>query len=202
MMKLESQKLTRAFPNFKTLIEDSHVTGGDPQGLLEHWIENRQPIVRAIKKPGTLLDIGCANGFLLTCLQFWSEHQITPYGIDIDKISILAARALLPEYANHFATLSLEHLTKCIDFGLPESFDYVYWNVWDGLDFVDPLYKRYAENAFAAVRDGGRVILGFYDTNHDAIRRQLEWLVGRFGAYRQKLTLDVIFAWWDCELLA
>jgi SAM-dependent methyltransferase len=182
MMKLESQKLTRAFPNFKTLIEDSHVTGGDPQGLLEHWIENRQPIVRAIKKPGTLLDIGCANGFLLTCLQFWSEHQITPYGIDIDKISILAARALLPEYANHFATL--------------------YWNVWDGLDFVDPLYKRYAENAFAAVRDGGRVILGFYDTNHDAIRRQLEWLVGRFGAYRQKLTLDVIFAWWDCELLA
>ncbi len=198
-MNLESQKLMRAFPNFKALIEGSHVTGGDPQGLLEYWIQNRQPICDAIEKPGTFLDIGCANGFLLACLQLWSAHQITPYGVDIDAGSLAMARDLLPEYASHFAQLSLGALPTRANLGLPTGFDYVYWNVWDGLDFDEPLCQTYAENAFAAARGGGRLILGFYDTDHGAVRRQLEWLVGRFGAYSKRLKLDTEFAWWDCE---
>jgi 16S rRNA G1207 methylase RsmC len=181
------------------LIEGSHVTGGDPQGLLEHWVENRKPICGAIEKPGTLLDIGCANGFLLACLKLWSEHQITPYGVDIDAGSLEVARGLLPDYASHFVQCSLEKLSERFELGLPTRFDYVYWNVWDGLDFNEALYQTYAENAFDAARGGGRLILGFYDTDHDAIDKQLEWLVGRFGAYRKRLKLGTEFAWWDCE---
>jgi SAM-dependent methyltransferase len=196
-MNLESQKLMLAFPNFKALIEGSHVTGGDPQGLLEHWTQNRKPIVSAIEKPGTLLDIGCANGFLLACLQLWSEHRITPYGIDVDAGSLEMARDLLPEYASHFLELSLKELPSRASLGLPTRFDYVYWNVWDGLDFNEPLYQTYAENAFAATRDGGRLVLGFYDTDHDAVRRQLEWMVERFGAFTEKLEPGVVFVWWD-----
>jgi SAM-dependent methyltransferase len=196
-MKLESQKLMLTFPNFKALIEGSHVTGGDPHGLLEHWIEHRQPICGAIEKLGTLLDIGCANGFLLACLQLWSEHQITPYGIDVDAGSLEMARVLLPEYASHFAQCSLEQLPTRASLGLPTRFDYVYWNVWDGLDFNEPQYQTYAENAFAAARDGGRLILGFYDTDHEFIKRQLEWLVKNFGAFTGKLEPGVVFVWWD-----
>jgi SAM-dependent methyltransferase len=199
MMKPEAQELMNAFPNVKSLIEGSHVSGSDLSGLLEHWIQNRKPICGAIEKSGTLLDIGCANGFLLACLQLWSEYQITPYGVDVDAGSLEMARDLLPEYASHFAQLPLGELSTCASFGLPTRFDYVYWNVWDGLDFNEPLYQTYAENAFAAARDGGRLILGFYDTDHDAVSRQIEWLVGRFGTYSKRLKLDTEFAWWDCE---
>ena len=196
-MNLESQKLMLAFPNFKALIEGSHVTGGDPQGLLEHWTQNRKPICSAIEKPGTLLDIGCANGFLLACLQLWSAHQITPYGIDVDASSLAMARDLLPEYASHFASCSLEKLSERSELGLPTRFDYVYWNVWDGLDFNESLYQTYAENAFDAARGGGRLILGFYDTDHDAIDKQLEWLVKKFGAFTEKLEPGVVLVRWD-----
>jgi SAM-dependent methyltransferase len=194
-MKLEAEVLMQAFPHFKTLIEGSHVSGSDPQSLLEHWIENRKPIINAIDTSGTLLDIGCANGFLLACLQFWSQRQITPYGIDIDASSLEVARDLLPEYANHFAKLSLEQLPTRASLGLPAKFDFVYWNVWDGLDFVETLYQTYAVNAFAAAR--ARVILGFYDTDHECVKRQLEWLVKRFGAFTEKLEPGVVFVWWD-----
>ncbi len=196
-MKLGAQELMNAFPNFKALIEGSHVTGSDPQGLLEHWTQNRKPICGAIEKPGTLLDVGCANGFLLACLQLWSQHQITPYGVDVDAGSLAIARDLLPEYANHFVQLALEQLPTRARLGLPTRFDYVYWNVWDGLDFNEPLYQRYAENAFAAARVGGRLILGFYDTDHDAISRQLEWLVKKFGVFTEKREPGVVFVWWD-----
>lgn len=194
-MKLEMQELMNAFPNVKTLIEGSHVGGGNVEELLEHWIENRKPICSAIEHTGTILDIGCANGFLLACLQFWSEHQITPHGVDINAGSLELARELLPKYANHFVQCSLKQLPTRVDQGLPEFFDYVYWNVWDGLDFVEPLYQTYAENTFAAAR--GRVILGFYDTDHEFVKRQLEWLVGRFGAFTEKLEPGVVFVWWD-----
>lgn len=194
-MNLEMQALMNAFPNVKTLIEGSHVGGGNVEELLEHWTQNRKPICGAIERAGTLLDIGCANGFLLACLQFWSEHQITPYGVDIDAGSLELARALLPEYASHFVQCSLEKLPTRTSFGLPTRFDYVYWNVWDGLDFKEPLYQTYAENAFAAAR--GRVILGFYDSDHEFVKRQLEWLLGRFGSFTEKLEPGVVFVWWD-----
>jgi hypothetical protein len=195
MMNLEAQELMNAFPSVKSLIEGSHVSGNNLPDLLEHWVENRKPIINAIEKPGTLLDIGCANGFLLACLQFWSKYQIMPYGVDIDASSLEMARALLPEYTNHFAPCSLENLPRRVNLGLPELFDYVYWNVWDGLDFNEPLYQNYAENAFKAAQ--GRVILGFYDSDHEFVNRQLEWLVKRFGAFTEKLEPGVVFVWWD-----
>ncbi len=194
-MKPEAQALMNAFPNVKGLIEGSHVSGNDLPGLLEHWTQNRKPICGAIEKPGTLLDIGCANGFLLACLQFWSIHQITPYGVDVDAGSLEVARDLLPEYASHFVQCSLEELPLRASLGLPTRFDYVYWNVWDGLDFNEPLYQTYAENAFAAAREGGRLILGFYDTDHEFVKRQLEWLVKKFGAFTEKLEPGVVFVW-------
>ena len=195
-MNLELQDL----PNLRVLLEGSHVHSDNLEKLLEYWVQNRKPIVQAIQQSGTFLDIGCANGFLLVCLIRWSQHQITPYGIDVEEHSIQAARDLLPEHADHFAQVALEKFLVPSNFGFPEVFDYVYWCVWDGLDFNEPSNQTYAENAFNAARAGGRVILGFYDTDHESVKRQLEWLVGRFGAYTQMLKPDVVFAWWDCEL--
>ena len=195
-MNLELENL----PNLRALLEGSHVHSDNLEKLLEYWIQNRQPIVQAICQAGRFLDIGCANGFLLVCLMRWNDFQITPYGIDIDEHSIEAARVLLPEYPNHFVQVPLEHFFVPSNFGFPEDFDYVYWCVWDGLDFHEPLCQTFAENAFGAARAGGRVILGFYDTDHECVKRQLEWLVDRFGTYSAILKLDVVFAWWDCGL--
>jgi SAM-dependent methyltransferase len=198
-MNLESQQLIAAFPDIKTLLEGSHVHHDNLEELLKHWIANRKPIVNAIDGDGTFLDIGCANGFLLACLIRWSKHQITPYGIDVDENSIQAARDLLPEYASHFAELSLESLDECSKFGLPTLFDVVYWNVWDNFDLRKPNSEVYAKNVFGAARAGGRVILGFYNTDLEVVQKQLEWMVSKFGAFTEKLESGVVFAWWDCK---
>jgi SAM-dependent methyltransferase len=197
-MKLELQDL----PNLHTLLKGSHVSGAPSKDLLEYWIANRRPIAGAIRSDGTFLDIGCANGFLLVCLQRWSEYTLTPYGIDTDPEGIAAARDLLPEFKNHFAQVALERFQMPAHFGFPESFDFVFWCVWDGLDFTEPQAQVYAKNAFGAARAGGRVILGFYDTDRALVERQLEWLIHRYGACTQILRLDVVFAWWDCAVRA
>ena len=201
-MKLEDPELLTAFPNAQALMQGSHVSGAPVEALLGYWIANRRPIVEAIEWSGTFLDIGCANGFLLICLQGWSEHKLIPYGIDADPASIEAARDLLPEYANQFAQVALENFIEPSEHSLPESFDYVFWCVWDGLDFNEPQCQTYAKNTFGAARAGGRVILGFFDTNRALVERQLEWLVERYGACTRIIRLDVVFAWWDCAVRA
>ena len=67
----------------RELLLGSHISGDE--ATFEQWREHRQPIVRAVHKPGALLDIGCANGFLLRCLLEWSEYELVPYGIEPEE---------------------------------------------------------------------------------------------------------------------
>ncbi len=45
--------------------------GGGP----ERWRAERQPILDAVEGDGDLLDIGCANGYLLECLVAWGAER-------------------------------------------------------------------------------------------------------------------------------
>ena len=196
-MKSELQDLVATFPDGISLLEGSHVLGGSDLELgLKYWLQNRQPIIQAIHHGGALLDVGCANGFLLACLIRWSKHEITPYGIDSDPESIRAAQTLLPRFADHFVQCSLEHLHENSR-QMVDRFDFVFWNVWDGLNFDEKLHLRYARNAFGATRDGGRVILGFYDLDRTVVKKQLQKLVELFGPFKDKVESEVVFAWWD-----
>src|SRR5207237_8538431 len=52
--------------------------GGDE----ERWEAARRPIVEAIGRDGSFLDVGCANGYLLESIVRWSEHDVDPHGLD------------------------------------------------------------------------------------------------------------------------
>ncbi|MCW6160448.1 MAG: class I SAM-dependent methyltransferase [Candidatus Micrarchaeales archaeon] len=159
----------RYSPEFKQLIQNeelvksfltgSHVTGFD----FKLWEKRRSFIADAIKKDGTILDIGCANGLLLRSLQEWSEHRLVPFGIDIEPKSIEKAKALFPANANNFVLLPIEELDKIGEKGLPDKFDFIYWHVWDSVSFEGG-EEKWVKSAVEHMLKGGRLILGFYDS--------------------------------------
>jgi len=184
----------------RELIEGSCVLGAD----FTAWESMRRPLAYALDRPGTLLDVGCANGLLLRCLLAWSVHPLVPYGVDVNEDAVRAARALLPEYATHVAALSLaactpEELTRR---GLPTSFDFVTWSVWDDLDFSQDWHAAYLERALALVTPGGRLILAFYDPDARATQSKLAWLTRRLGDPDGQIGpagQGTRFAWWVKE---
>lgn len=166
------------------------------------WEAMRRPVTAAIHQPGTLLDIGCANGLLLRCLLAWSPHALIPYGIDIDQQRLAAARELLPPFAQNFAQIALHQLDAAAlaQDGLPPTYDFVFWNVWDELDFLADWHWNYFERALGVLGAGGRLILGFYDHDPSRIQAQLGQLIRRLGPPVGQIGpvhSGVVFAWWS-----
>ena len=63
------------------------------------------PILDAIETNEDLLDIGCANGYLLECLLNWGDERglnLIPHGLDQGSKLIQLAKRRLPEYADNF----------------------------------------------------------------------------------------------------
>lgn len=137
------------------------------------WESARSFICRALAGPGSILDIGCANGFLLHCLMRWSGLRIDPYGIDTHSGRLRDARALFPECATHFVEASVRDLDRLPALGLPARYDHVYWNVWEEWTLETADQIACLHRATRCVAPGGRLILGFYDYAPDAITAKL-----------------------------
>jgi SAM-dependent methyltransferase len=182
----------------RRLIEGSHVYGEG--ATFESWTLQRRFIADAIHRPGTLLDIGCANGLLLRCLQEWSKYQIVPYGIDADKELLAMCTRLFSESPHHFAHLSISDLGRLPEAGLPASYDFVYWNVWDDFDFSETWQEEVVESVFRMVAASGRLILGFYDKETAAINSKHAWLRENFAppsGRKSNWPRGEVIAWWD-----
>jgi hypothetical protein len=86
--------------------ERAYLAGADPRaqsgfhGSTERWEAARRPIVEAIDRDGTFLDVGCANGLLLESVVEWSEFAVEPYGIDFAPGLVQLARSRLPHWAD------------------------------------------------------------------------------------------------------
>jgi SAM-dependent methyltransferase len=84
----------------------AYLAGADPRaqsgfhGSAERWEAARRPIVDAIDRPGTFLDVGCANGLLMESVAAWSPHAVEPYGIDFAPGLVELARTRLPQWAD------------------------------------------------------------------------------------------------------
>lgn len=139
----------------RDLIAGSYVTADNP---IQAWEKGRKFIASTLTHNGTILDIGCANGFFLKSLQTWSRYSLVPYGIDPKVDDILQAQLLFPEYTSHFLPISLELFLAKYPAEFPELFDFIYWAVWVNFtvttDIIDLLLERIAPN--------GRLIFGFY----------------------------------------
>ena len=159
-----NRDLPHAFISRLHDLEDAYLTSDDPirqsgfGGGADRWRREREPILEALRKPGgDLLDVCCANGYLLECLAEWGREsglEIVPFGIDQGSRLIDLARRRLPQFARHFC------VANAWDWNPPRRYKYVY-ALWDCVpeeylpEFVHRLIDRYVE-------DGGRLILGAY----------------------------------------
>ncbi|MFH1374321.1 MAG: class I SAM-dependent methyltransferase [bacterium] len=144
-------------------LEESYLATDDPirqsgfGGGPKRWRAEREPILDAVTTDGDLLDIGCANGYLLQCLTAWGRERgvtLTPYGLDFSSKLIELARRRLSEYAANF------YVGNAWDWQPPRRFKYVY-TVYDCV--LEEYLEEYVHRLLTRVVDkDGRLIIGAY----------------------------------------
>ncbi|HYZ77886.1 MAG TPA: class I SAM-dependent methyltransferase [Gaiellaceae bacterium] len=83
----------------RRVYEEYYLASDDPRrqsgfgGDEARWEAARRPIVRAIDRPASYLDVGGATGYLLESLVRWSPCRIEPYGLDFSPRLVALARA-------------------------------------------------------------------------------------------------------------
>ncbi|MDM9383783.1 class I SAM-dependent methyltransferase [Chlorogloeopsis sp. ULAP01] len=107
---MNQEELSAWFVANKTLLENAYTVETEPwkqsgfSGPYERWITCRKPIADCVDQPGNLLDIGCANGYLLECLLQWTAARginIQPYGLDISTKLADLAKQRLPNFTSN-----------------------------------------------------------------------------------------------------
>lgn len=119
------------------------------------WRWARELILDAFPSTGgDFLDIGCANGYLMECLQKWGAERgmrVEPYGVDISWRLASLARRRHPHWADRIYTANALYWTP------PRRFDVINF----GLEYVAPGRQRAFVNHL--VRDvlapGGRLVV-------------------------------------------
>jgi SAM-dependent methyltransferase len=136
---------------------------GDP----ELWRQARALVLDAVPGDGSLLDVGCANGHLMECLDGWARERglaLALYGLELDPALADEARRRLPRWAHRIYT------GNASDWVPPRRFTYVR----TGLEYVAPgrepaLIARLLRDV---VEPGGRLLVGpVYEADVEAARR-------------------------------
>ena len=88
----------------RALLERAYLTAEDSRGGSGfrgdkvRWERARRPILSAVERDGTFLDVGCANGLLMESVAAWASEdgfRVEPYGLDlIESLAALARRRL------------------------------------------------------------------------------------------------------------
>lgn len=148
------------FTEMAAIFESAYLEGENPRaqsgfgGDEARWEAGRRPIVDAIDRDGTFLDIGCASGHLLESLVRWTPHRIEPYGVDLAPGLVELARRRLPQWADRI------FLGNALSWEPPLRFDFVHTE----LVYVPADRQRaFVERLLAGVvAPGGRLILCGY----------------------------------------
>lgn len=158
-----SKKLPDDFLKNITTLEASYLEYNDPikqsgfGGGTARWRIEREPILDAIYSDGNILDVGCANGYLLECLVKWAKDRairLVPYGVDIGTKLIAIAKKRMPEYAENF------YVGNAWEWKPPRQFKYVY-ALYDCVP-VQYLAEYVTKLLCQTVEPSGRLIIGAY----------------------------------------
>lgn len=161
-------------------------------GTGEDWEWSRSLVADAIDRPGTFLDVGCANGYLLECLPRWTELPVDPYGLEIAPELAALARTRLPGWAERI------FVGNALTWDPPRRFTYVR----TGLEYVPP--SRRAELVRRLLGFGDRLLVGVFN-EHESERTTEEdlesWglaVAGRTArANRHKPGMEYRVLWLD-----
>jgi SAM-dependent methyltransferase len=158
-----SRKLPHSFLRELEALEAAYLTEDDPirqsgfRGGPERWRAEREPILDAIESDGDILDVGCANGYLLECLVGWGRERgltLVPYGLDQGARLVELARRRFPDCAGNFS------VGNAWEWQPPRRFRYVY-TLYDCVpgDYLEEYIHRLLRRVVAP---GGRLIVGAY----------------------------------------
>jgi len=144
-------------------LEDAYLATENPyaqsgmRGDAARWERGRRPVIAAIDRDGTFLDVGCANGLLMESVRGWAAeggHAIEPYGLDRSSRLAELARRRLPHWADRI------FVGNVIDWKPPFRFDFV------RTEMVYVPLRRQPELVERLLRDvvgpGGRLIVCSY----------------------------------------
>ena len=130
-----------------------------------HYVFTHLPIVEAVYKNGTFLDVGCANGHLCEMVHKWATaigFDLQVFGVDISEGLINLAKNRLPQWREHF------FIGNSFFWKPKQKFDYIHVGGLGQVpeDDESMFFEHLMENYLV---DGGRMILGpaWYD-NEDS----------------------------------
>jgi SAM-dependent methyltransferase len=160
---MTERALPRDFTEMLDRLAQSYLSETDPirasgfGGGAERWRAEREPILDGVTTDGDILDVGCANGYLLECLVRWGLERglrLTPHGVDRSTPLVERARVRLPEFAGNM------HVGDAWSWVPPRRYEYVY-ALYDcvPLEYLGEFISRLFD---CAVADGGRLIVGAY----------------------------------------
>lgn len=126
--------------------------GGDEY----HYAFSHLPIIEAIYKNGTFLDVGCANGHLMEMVNKWAYavgFDLQMFGVDISEGLLELAQTRLPQWHDRF------YLGNAFFWKPKQKFDYIHIGGLGGVPEDDELmfFNHLMQNYLV---DGGRLILG------------------------------------------
>jgi len=131
-------------------------------------------VLEAIHKDGSFLDVGCANGYLIECLQKWIDGtgvQVEFCGLDISDALIELARKRLPDTPDRFFVANAVSWTPNRRFDFVHAHELSYAPKHRERQFLEHLLDDY-------LNPGGRLIIGPW-----AVRRDFPDLEERLGSW-------------------
>ena len=149
-------------------LETAYLAHKDPilqsgfHGGVERWRAERSPLLDAVDGDGDILDLGCANGYLLECVVEWGREcgfELNPHGADLNPLLIQAAIRRFPENAHQF------WVANAWEWVPPKRFRWVY-AIWDLVPepMMPTLWRGLLHNA---ITDDGALIVGAYGSKSD-----------------------------------
>ncbi len=142
------------------VLADAYLASDDPRaqsgksGDEVDWRWSRELVLDALPGGGSLLDIGCANGYLMESLGRWADERgiaVEPYGLDISWRLAALARRRLPHWQDRI------WVGNAMTWTPPRRFDLVH----TGIDYVPAPRQR--DFLLRLLRDvvapGGRLVI-------------------------------------------
>ena len=155
-------------------LEAAYLAGDNPRaqsgfsGDEAYWERSRRVCIEPVDRDGTYLDVGCANGYLMECVERWAVddgYRIEAHGLELSARLAGLAHSRLPEMADRI------HTGNVMTWAPPRRYTYVRTLLdcvppWRGADQVERLLADYVEP------DGVAIICSYGSSRNPANRTE------------------------------